>query len=385
MKKLISLALVMSLILSLAGGAFAATGNPLGAKKFTDVSEGAWYYPYVDRLTKEGTVTGTSPSGDKFSPALNVSRCEFVTMVIRSTIGDLPKPANEYHWAQRYMEKAYALGITTAEESPRDIWGDPILRQDMAKIIARCTELIMGEKPYENAEQFIPKIADYDSICTVCKPFVLQVYAKGILSGVDGKGTFNGTGKTTRGEATCVIVKLIDLTYRTERYDGVSFTPALDVNENGTMKIEAAERFIMKALENTRFTKENGKYYISCTYPELPEGFEVFYSVGVEFTSGSYYQAKTNALKESALIPNNGSFKKEITGMSSLSNVSYAFVSIAIEAPTATTTDYKKDTCTAKVMANYSGGKLTEFSPWLIYTDGGYKDITLTYSDIFKW
>lgn len=383
MKKLISIALILSMALTLTGGAFATTGNPLGAKKFTDVSETAWYYPFIDRLTKEGTVVGVS--ADKFAPTAFISHCEFVTMVIRSTLGDIPKPANEYHWAQRYMEKAYELGITGKEESPFDIWTDPILRQDMAKIITRCTELILKESPVEDAETFIPKIADWDTVCGACKPYALQAYAKGILVGTDSKGTFNGTGKTTRGEATCVIVKMIDLKYRSDFYDGIGFSEALDINEDGTMKMAAAERFIMATLEQTRLYKENGKYYVSVTYPDVPNGYEMLFGITIERKDAPIIQYRTGAIKVANSLPKSGAFIQELVGLSSLNEINFVSLGISVEAPQSTIDDYRKCEGSLGVQAVFTSGAITDWDAYVTYTMGGSKKITYNQAKLFQW
>jgi len=31
---------------------------------------------------------------------------------------------------------------------------------------------------------------------------------------------------------------------------------------------------LLKLADQLRFVKENGRYYIECTYPEIPEGYE---------------------------------------------------------------------------------------------------------------
>lgn len=381
MRKLLSFAIALCLLFSaVLSPAYAAGGSDAG--KYKDVDKNAWYYAYIDRLTKEGTVTGVL--ADKFAPSKSVTRAEFITMVIRSTVSNsLSEPANQSHWAQRWMDKAYELGVVTKEEFPFNTWDTPIIRNDMAKVITRTMELVVKEKPVANTDEYISYIGDWDILCSSCKPFILQAYAKGILVGIDGK--FEGTKVTSRGEATCVIVRLIDPTYRIERYSGVPFSDKIDVTKTGTMKAATAEQFIMKTLENTRYYKENGKYYVSCTYPDMPDGFEMFFSTGVEFTDGSYFQAKTNALKESAMIPKNGSFTKEITGMRSLSDLNYASLSISITAPDATTNDYKKYECMIDIVAEYKSGKLTSTKSTMGYTTGGYKDAKITYSDIFKW
>ncbi len=378
MKRIITFTLTLTLLL----GAVSVTAYTAesGAARFIDLNKGACYYPYIDRLTSEGVITGITE--DTFVPGRAISRAEFVAFTLRAAEGANYDPGA--HWAQGYMERAYTLGIVTEDEMPPEIWTKPITRQEMARVIARCSEIILKEQPAEEPEPAM--IADWDSLCNVCKPYIAQAYAKGIITGTDEAGTFNGTKTASRGEASCIIVKLIDTSYRTSWYDGIPFVPAIDTTETGTMASAAAEKFIIKTLKQTQFYTSGGKYYVSCTYPEaLPEGFEVFYSVGVEFNGGRYFQAKTNALKESALVPKTGSFTREITNMTSLSDIAYAFVSASVIAPSAETGSYIKYEAEGTVMADYTSGKLTKLTQWMGHPSNDSTDLNFVYGDIFKW
>jgi hypothetical protein len=381
MKKLLSVTLALVLCIgAVLTPVYAST--VAGADRFKDVDKGAWYYQYIDRLTQEGTVTGDAP--DRFSPLRSVSRAEFITMVIRSTVSNtLPEPDNQPHWAQRWMDKAYELGIVTEEEFPFSTWNEPIIRNDMAKVITRTMELVIKEKPVANTDEYIQYIGDWDKLCTPCKPYISQAYAKGILMGINGE--FRGTQATSRGEATCVIVRLIDPAYRFERYSDVPFSAMTDVTETGTMKAATAEQFIMKTLENTRYYRENGKYYVSCEYPELPDGFEMIFGTGFEFNNAPVISFRTGAFREEMKIPAIGSFKREITGMKSLLDLSILSLSIAVKAPNANTGNFVKDECTLKIVAVFKNGNLSDFDATMGYTAGGYKDAKVTYGDIFKW
>ena len=383
MKKLTAFILALSMAFGVfAVPSYAAGGSELGAAKYKDVEKTAWHYAYIDRLTREGTVMGVSE--DTFAPNKSVTRAEFVTMVIRSTVSNaLPEPANQTHWAQRWMDKAYQLDIVTKDEFPRDTWDNPIIRNDMAKVITRTMELVIKENPIENIDEYIAYIGDWNGLCSVCKPYILQAYAKGILVGIDG--SFKGEQVTTRGEATCVIVRLIDPSYRMERYDGVLFSPKTDITETGTMKAATAEQFIMKTLENTRYYKENSKYYVSCTYPKLPDGFEMTFGTGFEFTNAPVLRFSTAAIKQEQKLPTIGSFTREITSIKSLSDLSNVSLSIAINAPNANTSSYIKDECNITIVAAFQSGKLSIFDATIGYTNGGYKDAKITYGDIFKW
>jgi len=46
-----------------------------------------------------------------------------------------------------------------------------------------------------------------------------------------------------------------------------------DVDQYGRIKVDKLKEFLLKLADQLRFVKENGKYYIECTYPEIPEGY----------------------------------------------------------------------------------------------------------------
>ena len=78
----------------------------------------------------------------------------------------------------------------------------------MAKVITRAVEYLK-EDSVADTSTYITKLKDYNRIKEEYKPYVLQAYAKGILSGYDD-GTFRDDGLLTRAEASSVLVRLID-------------------------------------------------------------------------------------------------------------------------------------------------------------------------------
>jgi hypothetical protein len=380
MKRILSITLALSILLGTFG--FTAIAAD-GAAKFTDVPAGTWFYPYVDTLTKAGVISGVSENS--FAPSREITGAELITLILRSADGFRPAgTAAPDNWAQEYMERAYELGLTTPGEFPQDQWYLPLSRQRMAVVIARSMELILGEEPAADADSFISKITDFEDVCTFCKPYVLQAYAKGILVGYQGR--FNPRDTTTRAEATVVIVKLLDKSYRTVWHAGIPFSPATDINEDGTMSMAAAERFIMRTLEQTRFYRENGKFYITSTYPDdLPEGFEVFFSFGMERTNGPLILYQTNAFREENIIPKTGSFVRELEGLTSVNDIRAIIMGISIEAPNATIDDYRKCEGTLGIQAEFNAGSIWLWDVYISYTAGGSRKLTYDQNKLFQW
>ncbi len=113
-------------------------------------------------------------------------------------------------------------------------------------------------------------------------------------------------------------------------YDGIAFNEATDVDAYGRIKIEKSKEFLLKLADQLRFVKEDGKYYIECTYPEIPEGYK--WSLGITFfnkdsTSDGYSPVGRNP---EWLISAEGSFKKEATVVTNINNVDFLGIVISL-------------------------------------------------------
>ena len=68
--------------------------------------------------------------------------------------------------------------------------------------------------------------------------------------------------------------------------------------------------------------KENGKYYIIGEYPEIPEEFEVGIRwIGTILKSGGVRNFSTGTAGKDYLIPREGSFKKDTTGLIDINDI----------------------------------------------------------------
>jgi len=114
-------------------------------------------------------------------------------------------------------------------------------------------------------------------------------------------------------------------------YDGIAFNDVTDVDQYGRIEIEKLKEFLLKLAEQLRFVKENGKYYIECTYPEIPEGYK--WSLGITIynkdgTNDGYSPVGRNP---EWLIPAKGSFKKEATVVTDIKNVKLFNIVISLD------------------------------------------------------
>jgi hypothetical protein len=238
----------------------------------------------------------------------------------------------QVHWSENYVSKATELGILFPDEYTIEQYDEPMKRQNMAKVVSRTLDKIFHESIVENTDEFTSKIADWETTCGVCKPDIAQAYAKGIICGIPD-GSFMGSAFATRAEATAMIVRLIDSTYRVKMIGKIPYNEKTDLLSDGRMKSEKSKTYMDITLENLRFYKENGKYYVSCTFPELPDGFENWLTIGIERKSDSVFTLTTGfTMIEDQKIPSVGSFTKEFVGMKSPDEINYIHIQIGVEA-----------------------------------------------------
>ena len=379
MKRIISLALTLAMLHTLSPNILPAAA----ANTFPDVTADHWAYPYVSMLTANGSIDGY-PDGT-FAPSRNIKVCEFIKVLVISVLGEPPAVADTQHWAQAYMDAAADKGIIEVGAFPRDSWERNITRQEMATAITRAMTNVLKESEESSTDALTANIKDWGATCESCKPQIAQAYAKGIILGIDG--SFYGTREATRAEAATMIVRLIDKEYRYTWYDGVPFCAKTDVTDTGLMKITAAERWIYKTLEGLRFYREGGKYYFSVTLPEVPEGFEMRFSVDMD--PGIGYE--TNAYLQSRDIPRTGTITRELPAnfMTQVFQRGDIQIGIGVIEKPIQPLQVKWDG-RANILAIYSDGKLEEFYSSLGTTNGEYvvrtaTDMKLKYSDYFEF
>lgn len=186
------------------------------AANYSDVNQSAWYSSYVNKISELNAFSGYEDG--TFRPDNQITQEEFIKTVVCLICGELnesnaPTVKNTWNskwssWAVPYLDKAFELGLITEQDTKFKLVGIPCTRGEMAKVITRAVEYLK-EEPVADTSTYIAKLNDYDRMKEEYKPYVLQAYAKGILSGYDD-GTFRDDGLLTRAEASSVLVRLID-------------------------------------------------------------------------------------------------------------------------------------------------------------------------------
>lgn len=214
MKKLLSLLLSLTVIMSLSVPAFAA------GPSFSDVSVSHWAYQFVEQAAKEGWVAGVGDG--KFNPNGKVTGAEWYTMVTRAFFAD--KIPDQVPAGQWYSDKWYAQFMAAGEQlefaerlddyaTSQDIAERPLTRAEMAAVIFKVLSWYDVQAPEDKlteAEQSIPDLNNY-ALEDGRRGPIIKCYALGILAGTDSKGTFNGEADMTRAQAAVTLCRLADV------------------------------------------------------------------------------------------------------------------------------------------------------------------------------
>ncbi len=114
---------------------------------FTDVSDpNYWAFEYIQKLRESGITTGY-PDGT-FRPENLVTRAEMAAFLIRATVGEgftyeqtpyFPDVSSD-HWAFKYIQKLYKLGITTGYPDGTYRPENNVIRAEMAAFLIRSLE-----------------------------------------------------------------------------------------------------------------------------------------------------------------------------------------------------------------------------------------------------
>ena len=175
---------------------------------FTDVPETRWSYPYIKTLYDAGAISGTSAT--TFSPAANVTRAQFVTILGRLSGAEVSKyPATpfcdvpESAWYAPFVNWALANGIVSGTSATAFSPDASITRQDMAVMIYRYTQRYQLRLQMQQVAPF----TDESSVAPYAQIAVQTLHRAGIISGMPD-GSFQPYSTATREQACTMLCKL---------------------------------------------------------------------------------------------------------------------------------------------------------------------------------
>ena len=208
-KKRISLLLIAAMLISIVAGIFASNGKPA----FTDVPSNHWSYSYVEKAAENGWVSGIG--NGKFGVDNQVTYAEFSTMLVRAFLSEELEhyggPTSP--WYEPYCATVAAMGIdkgTRMYDGYSYVWSQPINRYEMAQLLNNILAYKEVELSY-NAATVQAGIGDWNNVPSNYREALTAVVGAGMITGVDSKGTFNGNGLMTRGQAAVVMCRMFEV------------------------------------------------------------------------------------------------------------------------------------------------------------------------------
>ena len=185
---------------------------------FKDIPKGHWAEQYIYRLKFLEVVKGDGYN--TFGLNQNITRAQFVTMLVRLLGQDVPPDASSqnfddvlsYYWAYPYIDKALKQGIIFREDylyntfRPRE----NITRQEMAVMCVRALKSNNLIKLAKDANAGFSDVSLFNSEIFVAKSY-------GIIKGIT-PDEFKPYNPALRQEAAAMMVRLMDILYQRDTY-----------------------------------------------------------------------------------------------------------------------------------------------------------------------
>ena len=175
--------------------------------KFTDVPSSHWASSSISKMADKGVMSGIG--NNLFAPSQQLSNAEFITMLVRQFYSD-KMGAEGSTWYAPFMAGAKSANILTGTSvgSNENLATSTINRYDMAQLMYN---VLKAEGASTSPLSDTSKVADWASVPATYRDAVSVCYNMGMLSGVDSKGTFNGTGVMDRAQAAVVMDRLLEV------------------------------------------------------------------------------------------------------------------------------------------------------------------------------
>ncbi len=179
-------------------------------KTFTDIDNHPWARKQIEILASKGIIKGTSDGSGTFRPSVNITRAEFIYMLV-NTLGinakvntnfaDVGKAKNYY----QAVGIARKLGITSGTGNNMFMPYSEITRQDMMVLTARALNAADKKLAAASASDIrgysdASKVSDYAALS------VAELVKAGIVKGSGNRLMPEGTA--TRAEAAVIMYSI---------------------------------------------------------------------------------------------------------------------------------------------------------------------------------
>lgn len=260
MKKLLSSILCSAMLM----GTLCVPAFATDLKSFSDVPADKWSHDAIMEMVDLGMFKGTKDPDEngvgEFSPKGTMTKAQFLVVATRHLFNDeLNSMEQGENWYANNYDVAVSEGMITKYEFPYTELNTPITREQMALIAVRTAEL-QGEKMPELVKP--SRIADYNTIGSYYKDFVVKAISMGLISGYDDKGTFGPTDTLTREQGAMVAYRLVKEEVRVypstkPSLPEIIFPEAPEIND-GPMTIYEGQQTMRPAKAGDIFVKADG-------------------------------------------------------------------------------------------------------------------------------
>ncbi|MFD2614729.1 S-layer homology domain-containing protein [Paenibacillus gansuensis] len=184
-KKKWMIGLAISAIL-VTGCSTSSAASMTSLTKFNDVKDTHWASASITKVANEGIINGLP--GNKFNPEANVSRAEFLKMVVLTAGLSIPEKTSQGAWYEAYVKVATEQGIYKNTDFSN--WKEPSTRLEMARMAVRALD---------------PSLKGAGD-----KQLMYEATKRGFITGV-ANGELGKSEKSTRAQAAVVIDRMLQL------------------------------------------------------------------------------------------------------------------------------------------------------------------------------
>lgn len=201
------------------GGYIGNTGNASGtttgtgsaaqpSTRFKDMENYQWASESVDFLAEYGIINGVTK--DTFEPGRNISRADFVILLMRTfkfssdTTGNFSDVATSDYFAKE-VATAKAIGLVTGSGANKFNPKAPITREDMMVMLNRALKLA-GLVNVDANQQVLSNYNDTATISDYATSSVANLVSNNLIAGSDGN--IKPSANTTRAEVSVIIHRM---------------------------------------------------------------------------------------------------------------------------------------------------------------------------------
>lgn len=242
--------------------------------KFTDVPDSHWASSSITEMADKGIMSGIG--NNLFAPSNTLTGAEFVTMIVRHFYEDKLGTEGE-KWYSEFMDAAKSANILTGTNVTAE---GTINRYDMAQLMYN---VLKAEGITTSSLSDTSKVADWSAVPSNYCDAVSVCYNMGMLTGVDNKGTFNGTGVMDRAQAAVVMDRLLEVCS-----GGTPSTPETPEKPAGSLQL-TEDNILHLIGDGSKY--EDGVFYLNNSGFEGVGGYIEFDNTGystLTFTATVY-------------------------------------------------------------------------------------------------